>query len=435
MHLSLAVFSLLVAPAVSDQASCMTLFLELTLACTGASSSTFDLHFEINDLAGVNTLRTCYCTTNSNKLQQAVTECAGTEMQAAISSMNTLMCDSTCIPDLYAGQTACSANIYSAIEGLPTGSMAKQICADSCRSFFAAGAPTSCQSMIGSDWTSFQNGWNSVTTELGTGNGKLCNPCVQALLSTDATCPEDAVFNAYTSTGSVPSWCSGDCFTSASAIISQCDAASIVGSNISGTIVTTSYATAIIERAIANATSLVTTCPVPSPPPPPPPSPPPPLTKVSIAMTASGTVDDYTDAKINSISASVATDVGVDSSLVATNVAAGSVTINSVVTVPQDKDATSVESALNTNWGTAAKAGSKLSDATGDTVTVTSDPTLTTVVPSEDDDDGFPIAVVVGAAAGGSVVLIIIGVAIYCMMKKSSGKGPPGAKASALPLA
>lgn len=153
------------------------------------------------------------------------------------------------------------------------------------------------------------------------------------------------------------------------------------------------------------------------PPPSSPPSPPPPLAKVIMEMSASGTVEDYTDTKLDSISASVASDVNVSASLVSTTAAPGSVVLTSEVTVPQDKEASSVESALETNWGTAEKAGNKLTAATGDSVTVSSDPTLTTVAPASDDDDGVSIGIIVGASVGGAVgLLVIIAIMWYFIM-------------------
>jgi len=139
-------------------------------------------------------------------------------------------------------------------------------------------------------------------------------------------------------------------------------------------------------------------------------------------MFASGTVEDYTDTKLDSISDSVASDVNVSSSLVSTTAASGSVVLTSEVTVPQHKEATSVEWLLETNWGTAEKAGNKLTAATGDSVTVSSDPTLTTVAPASDDDDGVSIGVIVGASVGGAVGLLVIIAIMWYFIMGPSGK-------------
>lgn len=139
-------------------------------------------------------------------------------------------------------------------------------------------------------------------------------------------------------------------------------------------------------------------------------------------MSVSGTVEDYTDTKLDNISASVAADVNVSASLVLTTKAPGSVVLSSEVTVPQDREATSVESALETNWGTAEKAGDKLTQATGDIVIVSSNPTLTTVAPASDDDDGVNIGIIVGASVGGAVGLLAIIAIMWYFIIRPGGK-------------
>ena len=81
---------------------------------------------------------------------------------------------------------------------------------------------------------------------------------------------------------------------------------------------------------------------------------------------ASGELVDYTETKLNAISASVASDVAVDASLVTTAVEEGSVVLTSTIIVPQEIEATTVKSALETKWGTSTLASDKLSLVTGD---------------------------------------------------------------------
>lgn len=140
-------------------------------------------------------------------------------------------------------------------------------------------------------------------------------------------------------------------------------------------------------------------------------------------MKVVGLIEDYTETKLDKISASVAADVDVSASLVSTTVAPGSVKITSEVTVPQDKEATTVEGALETNWGTIEKAEQKLFDATGDVVEVASDPTMTTVAPaSYDDDDGVSTGIIVGASIGGAVGLLAIIAIIWYFVMRPGGK-------------
>ena len=162
--------------------------------------------------------------------------------------------------------------------------------------------------------------------------------------------------------------------------------------------------------------------PPPSPPSPapPPPFPPPPLDQVIMTTTASGELVDYTETKLNAISASVASDVAVDASLVTTAVEEGSVVLTSTIIVPQEIEATTVKSALETKWGTNDLASNKLSLATGDTISVLAAPTFT-INEVGGDSDGMSVAIIAGASVGGVIALIIIILVIW-HCTRASGK-------------
>ena len=121
---------------------------------------------------------------------------------------------------------------------------------------------------------------------------------------------------------------------------------------------------------------------------------------------------DYTETKRNNISALVASDVAVDASLVTTEVQQGSVILTSTVIVPQEIEATTVKSALETKWGTSDLASNKLSLATGDTISVLAAPTFTINEVGGDSDD-MSVAIIAGASVGGVIAVIIIYLVIW----------------------
>jgi len=121
---------------------------------------------------------------------------------------------------------------------------------------------------------------------------------------------------------------------------------------------------------------------------------------------------DYTETKLNAISASVASDVAVDASLVTTAVEEGSVVLTSTIIVPQEIEATTVKSALETKWGTSALAKDKLSLATGDTISLVAAPVLTINEVGGDSDD-MSVAIIAGASVGGVIAVIIIYLVIW----------------------
>jgi len=128
---------------------------------------------------------------------------------------------------------------------------------------------------------------------------------------------------------------------------------------------------------------------------------------------ASGELVDYTETKLNAISASVASDVAVDASLVTTAVEEGSVVLTSTIIVPQEIEATTVKSALETKWGTSALASDKLSLATGDTISVVAAPMLTINEVGGDSDGMSSDAIIAGAYVGGVIALIVIMLVIW----------------------
>ena len=135
---------------------------------------------------------------------------------------------------------------------------------------------------------------------------------------------------------------------------------------------------------------------------------------------ASGELVDYTETKLNAISASVASDVAVDASLVTTAVEEGSVVLTSTIIVPQEIEATTVKSALETKWGTSTLASDKLSLVTGDTISVVAAPMLT-INEVGGDSDGMSAAIIAGASVGGVIALIIIILVIW-HCTRASGK-------------
>ena len=149
-----------------------------------------------------------------------------------------------------------------------------------------------------------------------------------------------------------------------------------------------------------------------------------------MTTTASGELADYTETKRNNISALVASDVAVDASLVTTEVQQGSVILTSTVIVPQEIEATTVKSALETKWGTSALASDKLSLATGDTISVVAAPMLTINEVGGDSDD-MSVAIIAGASVGGVIALIIIILVIWhCTRAKRALDARCGAESS-----
>ena len=145
---------------------------------------------------------------------------------------------------------------------------------------------------------------------------------------------------------------------------------------------------------------------------------------------ASGELVDYTETKLNAISASVASDVAVDASLVTTAVEEGSVVLTSTIIVPQEIEATTVKSALETKWGTSDLASNKLSLATGDTISVLAAPTFTINEVGGDSDD-MSVAIIAGASVGGVIALIIIILVIWhCTRAKRALDARCGAESS-----
>ena len=132
-----------------------------------------------------------------------------------------------------------------------------------------------------------------------------------------------------------------------------------------------------------------------------------------MTTTASGELADYTETKRNNISALVASDVAVDASLVTTEVQPGSVILTSTVIVPQEIEATTVKSALETKWGTSALASDKLSLATGDTISAVAAPMLTINEVGGDSDGMSSDAIIAGAYVGGVIALIVIMLVIW----------------------
>ena len=88
------------------------------------------------------------------------------------------------------------------------------------------------------------------------------------------------------------------------------------------------------------------------------------------------------------------------------------VILTSTIIVPQEIEATTVKSALETKWGTSALASDKLSLATGDTISVVAAPMLTINEVGGDSDD-MSVAIIAGASVGGVIAVIIIYLVIW----------------------
>ena len=88
------------------------------------------------------------------------------------------------------------------------------------------------------------------------------------------------------------------------------------------------------------------------------------------------------------------------------------VILTSTIIVPQEIEATTVKSALETKWGTSALAKDKLSLATGDTISLVAAPVLTINEVGGDSDD-MSVAIIAGASVGGVIAVIIIYLVIW----------------------
>ena len=155
---------------------------------------------------------------------------------------------------------------------------------------------------------------------------------------------------------------------------------------------------------------------------------------VRTELTASGTVDDYDDAKKLKIAEAFAAEVdGVDADDVGVTVVAASVKIIVDVPVPASAKASDIAAALAPKFATAEAASTFLADANVAVVSVDAPPTVTLIVASPPPPvlQDLPTLPAAGLAIGILVVIIVvpviccvvsISVLIFCLVRSSKKK-------------
>ena len=136
-----------------------------------------------------------------------------------------------------------------------------------------------------------------------------------------------------------------------------------------------------------------------------------------LTLTASGSVNDYSDNDKSSLQQKVAAAAGVDSSLVTIRMAAASVRITATIAVPAATTAVAVQESLSSTLGNATSASAALG------ITVESEPTINILMDSTDD---VAVAAIAGGSAGGvlaCIFVVLVGVAgRACYMKRQTAK-------------
>ena len=112
---------------------------------------------------------------------------------------------------------------------------------------------------------------------------------------------------------------------------------------------------------------------VPSPPLPPASPSPPSTARILVTLTASGSIDDFPDT--SSVQRSVATAAGVDTALVAIDMAPGSVIIIATIDVPESTTVAAMQTSLASTLGTPAAASNALG------ITIVETPSITIILP------------------------------------------------------
>jgi len=146
-------------------------------------------------------------------------------------------------------------------------------------------------------------------------------------------------------------------------------------------------------------------------------------TTVNLALVAAGSVSDYNEQTKTNLQIKFALAAAVPPSFVAVQVAAGSVIITALVTVPVGSTATGVTNALTTALGSTSAASSFLG------ITVTSAPSFTSAVPptSPSTNSGtgnslaLPLGLGLGLGLGGCLVLF----ALFMLFKRHSARVNP----------
>ena len=145
------------------------------------------------------------------------------------------------------------------------------------------------------------------------------------------------------------------------------------------------------------------------PPSPPPPSPSPSLEgTVVLTLTASGSVNDFSDNDKLSLQQWVADAAGVDKSLVTINVTAASVRITATIAVPESMDANQVKNSLSSSLGTADAASTALGITVEEvpTIIIIGEDFMTPPDPSESTCDGGCIVGITAAVAVLALVFV-----------------------------
>merc|ERR1719240_1539809 len=118
--------------------------------------------------------------------------------------------------------------------------------------------------------------------------------------------------------------------------------------------------------------------------------PPPSTETVVLTLTASGSVNDYTDSDKSSLQEKVADVAGVDKSLVTIDVTAASVLIIATIAVPGSMTASQVMNSLSSSLGTTADASTALGITVEEGTISSSDGTIGTLTITGDDQTASP---------------------------------------------
>jgi len=134
---------------------------------------------------------------------------------------------------------------------------------------------------------------------------------------------------------------------------------------------------------------------------------------VTVTLVAAGSVSDYSEQRKTNLQIQFAQAAGVPLSFVVVQVAAGSVIITAIITVPVGSTASGVTNALTTTLGSTSAASSFLG------IIVTSAPTFktTTNIPDTGNSLALPLGLGLGLGLGGCLVLS----ALFVLIKRREG--------------
>ena len=132
-----------------------------------------------------------------------------------------------------------------------------------------------------------------------------------------------------------------------------------------------------------------------------------------LALTASGSVSDFSDDDKSSLQQKVADAAGVDKSLVTIRVAAASVRITATIAVPASTTADVLRTSLSSSLGTAVAASTTLG------VTVEEVPTITVESDmSDSSSDDLNVPLIVGIAVAGALVVGLLSAGACVMVQR-----------------